>query len=115
VPERGSAVSGCAVCFIRAVAPGDEQLAESWLACSLGRALSHEEHLRISFVVLRRHGRLEGRRRIAEATRANCIALDAGNRFDSELTDRWTTGLAAALETSGARDANCTGCHGETG
>jgi hypothetical protein len=83
----------------------DEQLTDDWLRCALGRGISHEEHLRISFVLLRRHGRVEGSRLIAEGTRDNCAALDAAARYDHELTARWTAGLADALEQSDAEDA----------
>jgi hypothetical protein len=82
----------------------DEQLADEWLGCALGRSISHEEHLRISFVLLRRHGRVEGGRVIARATRDNCVALDAAERYDAELTERWTAGLADALEENNAAD-----------
>lgn len=83
----------------------DERLTEAWLGCELGRAISHEEHLRISFVLLRRHGRVGGSRRIAEGTLQNCEELDAAGRYDDELTQRWTAALADALEESDAQDA----------
>ena len=38
----------------------DERLADAWLGCALGRGISHEEHVRIAFVLLRRHGREQG-------------------------------------------------------
>jgi hypothetical protein len=83
----------------------DEELTDAWLECSLGQSISHEEHVRISFVLLRRHGRLEDARRLVEGTRANCVALDVGDRFDLDLTERWIAGVADAVETSPATDA----------
>jgi hypothetical protein len=84
----------------------DERLTEKWLACGLGRAITHEEHLRIAFVLLRRHGRQGGGRQIAEGTRRNCEALDSLDRYDASLTHRWSEALADALETSDAPDAD---------
>jgi hypothetical protein len=84
----------------------DEHLTRSWLSCELKRSISHDEHLRISFVLLRRHGRDEGARLIAEGTRRNCEALDAADRYDTQLTERWTTGLADALDASDAATAD---------
>jgi hypothetical protein len=43
-------------------------------------------------VLLRSHGRAEGGRLIARATRDNCEALDAPERYDHELAARWTAG-----------------------
>ncbi|HUJ91301.1 MAG TPA: hypothetical protein VLW05_01275 [Gaiellaceae bacterium] len=84
----------------------DVALADAWCACALGRSISHEEHLRISFVLLQRHGRDEGRRAIIEQTRANCDALGVLDRYDDALTRRWADALADAVERSPARDAD---------
>ena len=46
----------------------DERLADAWSACELGRSVTHEEHVRIALVLLRRHGRDDGSRLIEEAT-----------------------------------------------
>ncbi len=86
--------------------PTDEQLTDAWEECALGRAISHEEHLRISFVLLRRHGSEEGVRRIVVATRRNCEALGAAERYDEALTRRWAEALAQALESSNAASAD---------
>jgi len=84
----------------------DVALTDAWCACALGRSISHEEHLRVSFVLLRRHGRDEGRRMIVERTRANCDALDAADRYDDALTARWADALADAVGRSAAPDAD---------
>ena len=83
----------------------DEQLTDAWLACRLGRAISHDEHLRISFVLLQRFGREEGARRIGDGTRRNCAALGASDRYDDKLTQRWTDALADAIEGGEDSDA----------
>jgi hypothetical protein len=84
----------------------DEQLADRWERGALGRSITHEEHLRIAFVLLRRHGREDGTRRIDESTRSNSEALGAAEKYDGELTRRWSEALADALEGTGARDAD---------
>jgi len=84
----------------------DDVLTDAWTTCALGRSISHEEHLRIAFVLLRRHGSDEGRRLIVERTEANCVALGAADRFDDALTRRWADALADAVASSNAGDAD---------
>ena len=84
----------------------DERLADAWSACELGRAITHEEHVRIAVVLLRRHGREEGIRLIDEGTLRNSEALGAADKYDGELTRRWSEALADAVETTGAHDAD---------
>jgi hypothetical protein len=84
----------------------EERLTDEWLKCALGRAISHEEHLRIAFVLIRRHGRAEGSRLIGEGTRRNCEALDAAERYDAALTRRWSEAIADAMDESDAVDAD---------
>jgi hypothetical protein len=78
--------------------PTDQLLTDQWEACALGRAVSHEEHLRIARVLLRRHGREEATRRLVVGTRANCEAMGAPDRFDETLTRRWSARIADAVE-----------------
>ena len=80
----------------------DEALTDSWEACSLGRSISHEEHLRIARVLLQRHGRVEGERRILDGTRRNCEAMDAAERVDEALTHRWIARIANDLAEGNA-------------
>jgi hypothetical protein len=55
-------------------------------------------------VLLRRQGREEGARRIAEGTRRNCEALGSPERYDDALTRRWWDVIADAVQESGAAD-----------
>lgn len=91
---------------LRSSAMTDEELAEAWESCRLGRAVSHAEHVRISWVLLSRHGTLDGGSRIADGTFRNCVAMDASDRFDSDLTARWTESIASAVESSEAATAD---------
>jgi len=77
----------------------DERLAERWERGErLERAITHEEHLRIAWVLLRRHGREAGSRRLLEGTRRACEVHGVPERFDADLTARWSGAIADALE-----------------
>ena len=38
--------------------------------------------------------------RIADGTLRNCVAMNAADRFDPELTANWTEAIASAVESS---------------
>jgi len=80
----------------------DDELTDAWESLELGRAVTHEEHVRVSWVLITRHGGTAGTSRIAAATLANCIAMNATDRFDPALTARWSRAISAAMETSDA-------------
>ena len=75
----------------------DDELTDGWEAV-LGRAVTHEQHLRIAYTLIRRHGRDEARRRLLAGTLANCEAMDAAERFDTDLTVRWSDHVASCVE-----------------
>jgi hypothetical protein len=78
----------------------DEELVDAWETCRLGRAVTHAEHVRISWVLLFRYGTLDGGSRIADGTLRNCVAMDSPDRFDPALTAQWTESIASAVESS---------------
>lgn len=84
----------------------DEELTDTWESCLLERAITHAEHLRISWVLITRHGEEIGRSKIADGTLRNCVALDAPDRFDSDLTARWSEAIASAMASSRATTAD---------
>jgi hypothetical protein len=75
----------------------NDELTDAWEACALGRGITHEEHLRIAWTLLRRHGRDEGERRIVDGTRRNCVDLGLLERFDEALSERWAHALGDAV------------------
>jgi hypothetical protein len=81
-----------------------DPFAQAWEDATLGRRITHREHVRISWVLLREHGRAEGERRILDGTERNCDAAGAGERFDEDLTRRWVEVIAAALDRTPADD-----------
>lgn len=76
----------------------DAQLTDEWEAGALGRSISHEEHLRIARILVRKHGRSEAARRLVVGTRLNCELMACPERFDAELTRRWSAAVSDALE-----------------
>ena len=84
----------------------DERLTDAWLACALGRGISHEEHLRIAVVLLRRHHRPEALQLLDDGTRRNCAALGVPERYDAALTRRWGQALADAAAATDPADAD---------
>jgi len=70
----------------------------------LGRSVSHEERVRIARVLIRRHGREEGTRRLAHGVSVNCEAMGVPERFDEDLTVRWTARIADALDAGDGED-----------
>jgi hypothetical protein len=83
----------------------DDELADAFEASLLGRSISHLEHIRISVVLLRRHGREEAERRIVEGTQRIAAALGMADRYDDELTRAWVAAIDEALD-EGDRDAD---------
>lgn len=79
----------------------DEELADRWEAV-LGRAVTHDEHLRIARVLVLRHGREEARQRLLAGTFRNCFAMGAEERFDQTLTERWAERVADCVEAGAA-------------
>lgn len=58
--------------------------------------------MRIARVLLTRHGRTEGERRVLEGTLRNCEAAGVPERFDECLTRAWVEAIANALEQGDA-------------
>jgi hypothetical protein len=67
------------------------------------RSVSHEERLRIARVLLRRHSREEATRRVLQGVRVNCEAMGVPERFDYDLTCRWTARVADAMDEGGVQ------------
>ena len=83
----------------------DDELTDVWESGHLGRAVTHGEHVRIAWVIITRHGKAAGTRRIADSTLRNCIAMEAADRFDPELTALWSEAIASATASSNAATA----------
>ena len=82
----------------------DDRLVDLWESRALGRSVSHREHLRIAWILFSRHGIEDGGRRLMAGTRDMCVALDALDRYDEDLSRRWTDLLGDAFATEPGRD-----------
>jgi riboflavin synthase len=75
-------------------------LVRAWEAGQLDRSVSHVEHLKIAWELVRRHGREEAERRLVDGTRRNCEGAGVPERFDEGLTRRWAAAVAEAAQRS---------------
>ncbi len=65
-----------------------------------GEAFDHRAHLRLCWLLLRRHGPAEGAERVALLLRAFSAAKGAAHKFHVTLTCAWAACVAAALAAS---------------
>lgn len=82
----------------------DDELTDAWEAGVVlhgGVGVGHLEHLRIAWVLHRRHGRDEARRRLLEGTRQACEVHGVPEKFDPALTERWASAIADASADDG--------------
>jgi hypothetical protein len=82
----------------------DDELTDAWEAGTVlhdGVGVSHTEHLRIAWVLQRRHGRDEARRRLLLGTEQACAVHGCPEKFDPALTERWAQAIADATEQDG--------------
>lgn len=82
----------------------DEELTDAWEAGAAlhdGVGVNHVEHLRIAWVLHRRHGRQEARRRLLTGTERACAIHGCPEKFDPALTERWARVIADTTERDG--------------
>ena len=80
----------------------DDELADAWEAgVVFPGGVSHLQHLRIAWVLHRRHGPDEARRRLLSGTKRACEVHRCPDKFDASLTDRWSRAIAEAGERDG--------------
>jgi hypothetical protein len=82
----------------------DDELTDAWEAGTVlhdGVGVGHLEHLRIAWVLHRRHGRDEARRRLLRGTEQACVVHGCPEKFDPSLTGRWADLIAHTIEHDG--------------
>ncbi len=80
----------------------DDELTDAWEAGAVfPQGVSHSEHLRIAWLLHRRHGREEARRRLLIGTKRACEVHGCPEKFDTALTERWAQAIADAAERDG--------------
>jgi hypothetical protein len=81
----------------------DDQLTDAWLAGErFAGGVDHEQHLRIAWVLLVRHGSAQGAQRLVVGTRRACEVHGVPHKFDEALTRRWARAIAELIERDGA-------------
>lgn len=81
----------------------DDELVDLWEAQALGgTGVSHLDHVRIAWVLVRRVGAAEAEERLVIGTMRGCNHYGVPERFDEALTRRWAKAIAAATAVSDA-------------
>jgi hypothetical protein len=60
--------------------------------------VSHEQHLRIAWVLHRRHGATEAKARLVAGTEWGCQRHGCPEKFDAKLTEPWSDAVTEAIE-----------------
>ncbi len=75
----------------------DDHLTDAWEAGAVfAGGVSHWDHLRIAWVLCRRHPPDEAARRLLHGTKRSCEVHGCPEKFDAALTARWAQAIAAA-------------------
>jgi hypothetical protein len=84
----------------------DEDLADAWLAGErFAGGITHDQHLRIAWVLLRRHGPAKAQQHLVDGTRHACAVDGAPEKFDEALTRRWTRAIVELAERDGLEES----------
>jgi hypothetical protein len=80
----------------------DEELTDAWEAGEVfPGGLSHEQQLRVAWVLHRRHGADEARIRLLVGIEKACEVHGCRERFDYELTERWAAAISERVHRGG--------------
>jgi hypothetical protein len=80
----------------------DDELTDRWEAGHVfAGGITHEQHLRIAWVLHRRHGPREAKERLLVGTRQACQRHGCPEKFDPALTERWSDEVAAKIHANG--------------
>ena len=80
----------------------DEELTDAWQAGKLfPGGITHEQHLRIAWVLHRRHGAGRAQDLLVSGTRRACDVHGCPEKFDEGLTRRWSRAVAEAVGRDG--------------
>ena len=84
----------------------DDELTDRWESQTLrGTGVNHLDHVRVGWVLVRRHSSTEAEERLVEGTRSGCDHYGVPEKFDERLTRRWAAAISAAVG-EGADDEN---------
>jgi hypothetical protein len=63
--------------------------------------ISHDQHLRIAWVLIRRHGTAQVEERLVCGTQRACEVHGVPGKYDEALTRRWARAIAKLVERDG--------------
>jgi hypothetical protein len=69
-----------------------------------GSGVSHIDHVRVGWILHRRHGAAEAEERLVEGTRKGCDHYGVPEKFDEQLTRRWAQAISEASSTAPASE-----------
>jgi hypothetical protein len=76
----------------------DDELANRWESQRLGGSgVNHIDHLRVAWILHRRHGAAEADERLVRETRKGCDHYGVPEKFDESLTRRWARAISNAI------------------
>lgn len=76
----------------------DDELTDQWEAQKLGgTGVGHIDHVRVAWVLVRRHGGKAAEERLVEGTRKGCDYYGVPEKFDERLTRRWAAAISDAM------------------
>jgi hypothetical protein len=76
----------------------DDELTDPWERQELGGSgVSHIDHVRVGWVLHRRHGPAEAEERLVEGTRKGSDHYSVPDKFDEGLTRRWARAISDAI------------------
>jgi hypothetical protein len=76
----------------------DDELANRWESQALGGSgITHIDHVRVAWVLHRRHGAVEAEERLVRGTRKGCDHYGVREKFDEPLTRRWARAVSSAI------------------
>jgi hypothetical protein len=80
----------------------DDELTDAWLAGQVfPGGISHQHHVRIAWVLHRRHGPEGAETVLVSGTRHACRVHGCPDKFDEALTRRWSRAVAEAAGRDG--------------
>lgn len=80
----------------------DDELTDAWQAGErFPGGVSHDQHLRIAWVLHRRHGARQAEASLVSGTRRACEVHGASEKFDENLTRHWSRAVAETVERDG--------------
>jgi hypothetical protein len=80
----------------------DDELTDAWLAGEhFSGGISHDQHLRIAWVLNRRHGGAQAEQLLVVGTRRACDVHRVPEKFNESLTRRWARAIAELIKRDG--------------